>query len=327
MKILFMGTPDFACPTLRVLIKEDSFNVIAVFTQPDSPKGRGRIMQSSPVKRLAVSLKIRVFQPQNLAKGEIRDLWAKLSPDVVVVVAYGRILSSWILHSTPMGCVNLHGSLLPKYRGAAPINWPIINGDNETGVTTMLMDEGVDTGPILLKASTLIQPQDTAGTLHDRLSELGAELMIRTLKEYADGRIVPSKQPESGSSYAPKLNKEIGRLDWHRDNISLWNLIRGINPLPGAFTFLNGQMIKIWRSTPVTVSENDLEPGMICDFDPALGLIVQTGSGKIALEEVQPESKKKMTAKAFINGCRFNPIGKIFKRFRNEINDHVQGFS
>ena len=311
-----MGTPDFSCPTLRSIVKE-GFDVIGVFTQEDRPKGRGQTVQLPPIKRLAQSLNLPVFQPKVLDKGEIGTLWAELNVDVVVVVAYGHILPPWILHSTPMGCINLHASLLPFYRGAAPINWAIINGDKETGVTTMLMDEGMDTGPIFMQAKTPIESQDTAQSIYDRLSIIGADLMVETLKGYIDGQIIPSSQPEDGSSLAPKLDREVGRLDWNKDNHSLWNLIRGINPYPGAFTFLNDRMIKIWRVVPVIGDDANPKPGQICGFDPDLGLIVQTGRGRLGLQEVQPQSKNRMSSQAFFNGCKFKLIGNIFKRFPN----------
>ncbi|MGA1841235.1 MAG: methionyl-tRNA formyltransferase [bacterium] len=314
MLVLFMGTPNFACPTLKALV-ESGFDIIGVFTQADRPKGRGQIIQPPPVKEMARTLNLPVFQPPNLKKEEIGHLWSELRPDVAVVVAFGFILPSWLLHSTSLGCINLHASLLPLYRGAAPVNWAIIEGEKETGVTTMIMDEGMDTGPILLQAKTPIFFEDTAGSLYDRLSLLGADLVIRTLKEYTKGLIRPLNQPKDGSTTAPKLDKEIGRLDWNKDNNSLFNLIRGINPSPGAFTFLDGRLVKIWNAVPVEGDKENAKPGMICGLDADGGLIVQTGKGKLAVKEVQPESKKRMSAHSFISGCRLSPIGKIFSRF------------
>jgi methionyl-tRNA formyltransferase len=313
-----MGTPNFACPTLKALV-EAGFDIIGVFTQVDRPKGRGRIIQPPPVKEMARSLNLPVFQPLKLEKEEICNLWSELRPDIVIVVAYGFILPSCILHGISLGCINLHASLLPLYRGAAPINWAIIRGEKETGVTTMIMDEGMDTGPILLQAKTPITPEDTAGSLHDRLSILGAELVIRTLKEYTRGLIIPRNQPKNGSTMAPKLDKEIGRLDWNKDNNTLFNLIRGINPHPGAFTFLNGKMIKIWNVIPIKGDKENARPGMICDLDTNFGMIVQTGKGRLALREVQPESKKRMSIHSFISGSRLSPIGKVFRRFPDAV--------
>ncbi len=309
-----MGTPNFACPTLKALV-EAGFNVIGVFTQADRPKGRGQIIQPPPIKETAQSLNLSVFQPASLKKEEIGNLWSELRPEVVIVVAYGLILPSWILHGTSLGCINLHASLLPLYRGAAPINWAIIRGEKETGVTTMIMDEGMDTGPILLQAKTEITPEDTAGSLHYKLSILGADLVVRTLNDYTKGLIMPRNQPGYGSTMAPKLDKEIGRLDWNKDNNSLFNLIRGINPYPGAFTFLEGRMIKIWNVIPINGDKENADPGMICDLDIDLGLIVQTGKGRLALKEIQPESKKRMSIQSFISGCRLSPIGMVFSRF------------
>lgn len=314
-----MGTPDFSCPALSSLVKE-GFEVTGVFTQKDRPKGRGRVVHPPPVKKLAESLGLPVFQPETVDKVKIGGLWSELRPDVVIVVAYGHILPPWMLHSTPLGCVNLHASLLPSYRGAAPINWAIINGDKETGVTVMLMDEGVDTGPIFKQKNVAVMPDDTAQTLQERLSVIGADLMVETLKEYMDGRIAPHRQAEEGSSIAPKLDREIGRLDWNKDNHAIRNLIRGINPSPGAFTFLDDQMIKIWRAVPVMGDDSNPTPGMICGFDPVSGLIVQTGKGALGLEEIQPQSKNRMSSQAFLNGCKFDPVGKIFRRFPSSSN-------
>ncbi|MGA1792024.1 MAG: methionyl-tRNA formyltransferase [bacterium] len=319
MRLLFMGTPNFACTTLKALI-DSGFDMIGVFTQADRPKGRGLEMHPPPIKELAQTFHLPVFQPLTLKREAIGDLWSELKPDGVVVVAYGFILPSWILHSSPLGCINLHASLLPLYRGAAPINWAIIRGERETGVTTMLMDEGMDTGPILLQAKMPIMSEDTAASLHDRLSSLGAGLVVKTVEDYTKGMITPQDQPREGSSLAPKLDREIGRLDWNQENHTLFNLIRGINPYPGAYGFLKNRLIKIWYAIPIEGDARNAEPGMICDFDSGLGLIVQTGKGRIGLKDLQPESKKRMSARSFITGYRSNPIGSIFKRFPDQSN-------
>jgi methionyl-tRNA formyltransferase len=315
IRLLFMGTPQFACPILKRIVEEKEYTMIGVFTQADRPKGRGKMVQPPPVKLLANSLSIPVFQPLTLKEGQIEEELSALKPDVVVVVAYGHILPSWILRSPGFGCINLHASLLPLYRGAAPVNWALINGEQETGVTTMLMDEGMDTGPILLQERTPIHPQDTAESLLERLSVRGAELMIKTLRDYREKRIFPQKQPGSGATMAPKLDKEIGRLDWGRDTNSLWNLIRGVTPFPGAFTFLDGQMIKILKAVPIAEGVMNRPPGMICGFDLTTGLIVQTGTGMLGVHEVHPANKKRMDMQAFLNGLKINPIGKSFRRF------------
>ena len=309
-----MGTPSFSCPTLKALVAS-GFNVIGVFTQSDRPKGRGLKMQPSPVKVLAQSLQIPFFQPLNLKEGEIGTLWSELTPDGVVVVAYGFILPAWILHGPSLGCINLHASLLPLYRGAAPINWAIMNGEKETGVTTMLMDEGMDTGPIFLQAKTPINAEDTAGSLYERLSLMGAELMVKTLREYEKGLIKPKKQPGEVASIAPKLEKGIGRIDWSKDHHTLCNLIRGINPAPGAFSFLDGRMMKIWFALPLEGDAENAQPGMICGFDTNMGLIVQTGKGRLAVKEIQPESKKRMSAQALVSGYQTDLIGKVLTQF------------
>ncbi|MGA1845314.1 MAG: methionyl-tRNA formyltransferase [bacterium] len=314
MRVLFMGTPDFACPALEGLVKA-GVTVIGVFTQADRPKGRGQALTPPPVKQAALAHHLPVFQPARLSHETVDTTWAGLNPDAVVVVAYGFILPPWILHGTSMGCINLHASLLPRHRGAAPINWAIIRGDEETGVTTMLMDEGMDTGPILLQERIPISPEDTAGSIHDRLSLIGADLVVKTLEGYRQGIVIPRRQPDEGVTIAPKLDREIGRLDWTSDAVSLWNLIRGINPHPGAFTFLHGRMIKIWHSLPVEGDTGDAEPGTITDVDPHRGVIVQTGKGRIALQVVQPENKKKMSAQSFLSGYRERLVGEVFTRF------------
>lgn len=222
-----MGTPDFAVPTLKRLIEEHE--VVGVFTQPDKPKGRGQKMQYTPVKELALQHNIPVYQPKSIRKEkEYIDILKKLSPDVGVVVAFGQILPKEVLDIPKYGCINVHASLLPKLRGAAPINWSIINGDNVTGITTMQMDVGLDTGDMLLKEEVEILDTDTAGTLHDKLMVVGAELLIKTLKAIEDGSIKPEKQDDSLSSYAPMLNKELGHIDWNKDAREVFNLIRGV---------------------------------------------------------------------------------------------------
>lgn len=311
-----MGTPIFAIPTFKTLMEDSDFNIVGVFSQPDRIKGRGLRIQASPVKEIAEEMGIKCFQPQKLIKDEIDEIWPTLKPDVIVVVAYGHILPHWMLTRPPMGCINLHASLLPLYRGAAPINWAIINGEKETGITIMLMDNGMDTGPILFQKKIVIRPSDTAGTLHDHLSSMGAQLMVSTLKGYASGRIVPREQPKSGESYAPKLEKATGYINWKRGNITIWNLIKGLTPIPLAYTFLADLMLKIWRAETIKGEEEEkdcIEPGQICSLDNQFGLVIQTGKGKIGLLEIQPENKKRMTAKSFVNGCRINPIGKVLK--------------
>ena len=248
MKVLFMGTPDFAVPCLESIIKSENNNVIGVVTQPDKPKGRGHKLQPTPVKAKAVEYNIPVFQPETLKNRSFEDELKQLNPDIIVVVAYGQILPEYILNFPKFGCINVHASLLPKYRGAAPIQWSVINGDTTTGVTTMYMAKSLDTGDMIQKAEIQIGDEETAGELHDRLSLIGADLIVETIKKLSEGKAIRVPQNDSLSSYAPMLNKETGHIDWNKNSSDIINLIRGTNPWPGAFTSYKSEIMKIYKA-------------------------------------------------------------------------------
>lgn len=305
MKVVFMGTPDFAVPCLEMLMKEH--DVVLVISQPDKPKGRGYVMTPPPVKEVAVENEIPVYQPKSLKTGEAFSVIKSYDPDVIVVVAYGKILPKEILELPRYGCINVHASLLPKFRGAAPIQWSVINGDDVTGVTTMYMAEGLDTGDILLKSELEIGENDTAGEVHDKLSLLGGKLINETLYKLARGQLSPIKQNDEDSSYASMLTKEMGRLDFHKPNRQVHDLIRGMNPWPVAYTSFRGKMIKIYKSRMASGKFCE-KPGTIICKDTVL---VACGEGAIEILEVQPEGKNRMTGKEFANGYRLK-TGDLF---------------
>ncbi len=299
MRLIFMGTPDFAVPCLEKLIKSGE-EVVGVFTQPDKKVGRKQILTAPPVKELAMANEVPVYQPTSLRNEETISLIASLRPDLIVVVAYGKILPKAVLEVPAKGCVNVHGSLLPKYRGAAPIQWSVINGEQVTGVTTMYMDEGLDTGDMLLKAETQIGENETSGELFERLSVIGAELLIETIQQIKDGCVVREKQNDAEATYAPILDKSLSNIDWNKPAREIYNLVRGLNPWPVAMTFLDGKTLKIYRTQMVGPHKG--KAGEVLSIKP---LVVSCG-GDTALEilEVQMESKKRMTAEDFIRGCK-----------------------
>ncbi len=300
MRVIFFGTPDFAVPSLRALI-ESGEEVVAAVTQPDRVKGRGHKLSAPPVKEAALSEGIPVIQPSGIRSASFHDELSSLSPDVIAVVAYGKIIPPLVLNLPPMGCINVHGSLLPKYRGAAPIQRAVIDGEKTTGITTMLMNEGLDTGDILLQEETEIRDDDDAFTLGLRLSRMGASLLVKTLRGLRDKTIRPV--PQSGEpSYAPPLRKEEGRIDWSRPARNIFNLIRGTRPWPGAHCSLNGERIAIIKSGVIT-DASDCRPGMIEKADGD-DFHVCAGKGIVAVLEVKPEGKKAMSAAAFVNGRR-----------------------
>lgn len=319
MRIVFMGTPDFAVPALQALY-DKGYELAAVYTQPDRPAGRGKKMKASPVKVLAESLNIPVYQPPKIKAPEVVKELEQLKPDCIVVVAYGQILPSEVLGIPAYGCVNVHASLLPFYRGAAPIHWAILNGEQKTGVTTMQMDQGLDTGDILLQKELALEDEITTGEVHDELAKLGAQTLTATLNKMGEGSLKPV--PQLGkASYAPLLKREHESLDWNKSNEELHNKIRGLNPWPGAFTHFRGEQIKIWKSRVLRQEESrkyrlkadeDNTPGLIVDISES-GIICCTGKGFIELKEVQPSGKKRMNAFAFFNG-RHCQIGEQFGR-------------
>lgn len=304
MKVIYMGTPDFAVNVLKALLLS-RHEVLAVYTQPDKPKGRGKAMQFTPVKEVAVEANVPVYQPRRVREPEVAEQIRSLKPDVLVVVAFGQIIPKEILDIAPYGCVNVHGSLLPKYRGAAPIQWAVIDGEKESGVTTMQMDEGVDTGDMLLKTVVPLEKKETGGSLFDKLSAAGAKLLIETLDGLEAGSIVPEKQGESPTPYAKMLTKEMGRIDWNKSAAEIERLIRGLNPWPSAYTKLGGKTLKIWEADVSGEEETQPEQktaGTVLKAEKA-ELLIQTGRGVLAVRELQLEGKKRMDTAAFLRGC------------------------
>ena len=301
MNIVFMGTPDFAVGTLETLINSEH-DVTAVVTQPDKPKGRGGKMMFTPVKEAAVKAGIEVYQPQKVKDAEFIGVLKKLNPDVIVVVAFGQILPKEILELPKYGCINVHASLLPRWRGAAPMQWAILEGDEKTGVTTMQMSEGLDTGDMLLKAETVIEKEDTAETIHDRLSRMGKYLLLETLEKVEKGEIVPQKQDDSLSCYAKMLKKDMGKIDMNWDAAKVERYIRGMNSWPSAYAEFRGKTLKLWRANVLPWNTGH-KPGMVVDVLKN-SFIVQTGDGCLELLEVQLEGKKRMDAGSFLRGVK-----------------------
>lgn len=299
MKIVFMGTPDFSVGTLEKLI-EAGHEVLAVITQPDKPKGRGKAMQHTPVKEAALRHGIPVYQPVKVREPEFIEILKGLNPEVIVVVAFGQILPKAILEMPKYGCVNVHASLLPKYRGAAPINWSIIDGEEVTGVTTMKMDVGLDTGDMIMKTEVPIEKDETAGSLHDKLSMAGALLCVETLRKLEDGTAIFEKQDDSLSNYAKMLDKNLGKIDWSNDAAYIERLIRGLNPWPSAYSSFEGKTLKIWAAE-VFGEETDGVAGEIVAVTKN-GIQVKTGKGILEIRELQLEGKKRMEAGAFLRG-------------------------
>ena len=299
MKIVFMGTPEFAVPSLETLINK--FGVKAVFTQPDRPKGRGKKMAVSAVKECALKYDIPIYQPVKLRNDKkCIDAIKSIEPDFIVVVAFGQILTKEVLDIPKYGCVNLHGSLLPKYRGAAPINFSIINGEKVSGNTTMLMDVGLDTGDMLLKDEVPIHDDMTAGELHDALMDRGGELLVKTLEGLYEGKLKPIAQNDDESTYASKLDKTIAKIDWTKSSRDIHNQIRGMNPWPVAYTTYKGQMMKIYKSSIASDNSNK-EPGTILKADKS-GILVKAGEGSLLVEQIQFPNGKPMKVKDYMNG-------------------------
>ena len=298
MRIIFMGTPEFAAPAIDALL-EAGHEIAAVFSQPDKPKGRGNKVTPPPVKVKALEHGIPVYQPNSMRDGEALRIFSEIQPDVGVVIAYGKILPQEILDAPKYGCINVHASLLPKYRGAAPIQWSVIDGESRTGVTTMQMDAGLDTGDMLLRSETEILPDETAGELHDRLSVMGAELIVQTLDALAKGELTPEKQDDSKTCYAKMLTKELCAVDWRKSAAEIHNQIRGLSPWPVATAVFDGRKLKLHRSAVSGMEATDAQCGEIIALDP---LTVQCGSGALELLELQAEGKKRMTAQEYLRG-------------------------
>jgi methionyl-tRNA formyltransferase len=305
LRVVFMGSPEFAVPTLRAL--NANFLVTGVVTQPDKPKGRGQKTLPSAVKKAAIELGLDVAQPTGLASPELLTALERWKPDVIVVAAYGKILPERILALPRLGCVNLHASLLPRYRGSSPISAAILGGDKATGISTILMDHGMDTGDLLLEKQIAILDDDTAGTLHDRLMLDGADLVVETLKRMAEEQIQAVPQDNEKATYTRLLTKEDGRIQWDRDADYLARLIRAMNPWPGAFSEVSGDTVKIWEAVPVPGTE---KPGFIAAIQSE-GVLVGTGKGLLLLKTVQAPGRKRVSAAEFARGRRLRP-GEAF---------------
>ncbi|MDA3733104.1 methionyl-tRNA formyltransferase [Niameybacter massiliensis] len=300
MNIIFMGTPDFSVPTLQMLIDE-GHNVLAVVTQPDRPKGRGNKVLMPPVKELALKYDLPVLQPERV-KGneEFLNHIKTLNPDVMVVVAYGQILPESVLEVPSLGCINIHGSLLPKYRGAAPIQWSILDEEKETGVTIMYMDKGMDTGDMLYKKSMPIDPSDTYESLHDKMKIVGAQALKEAMPMIEAGGKEREKQDDNQATYASMIQKALGEINWEKSNHEIDAKVRGLNPWPVAYTYYEGQPMKVWQ-TSMTNENTDYAPGTIIEVDKA-GMHVQTGNGILIIEEIQAPNKKRMPVSEYIKG-------------------------
>lgn len=303
-----MGTPDFAVPSLKAL-SENGYNVLMVVTQPDRPKGRGRKIIPPPVKEVAQHIGYDVIQPVSVKNKDFFDTIAGLKPDIFIVVAYGHILPKNILAIPETGAINLHASLLPKYRGSAPIQWAIINGEKETGVTTMLMDDGLDTGDILLSSKEQINSYDTSATLHDRLSVLGADLLLKTLKSFENNDINPISQDHASATYAPLLKKSDGRIVWEKTAEHIASFIRGVTPWPGAFTFQDNKRLKIYSALPLLIDVCEAPGTVIKGFPDELR--ISTGKGALSVIEIQGASGKRLLIKDFLRGNQMPP-GTVF---------------
>lgn len=328
LKILFMGTPDFAQESLKS-IYDAGFEIIGVVTNPDKPKGRGMKLAYSPVKEYALEKNLKIYQPIKIKNNtEFLDEIKTLAPDVICVVAYGKILPKEILEIPKLGCINVHGSLLPKYKGAAPIQWAVLNGDKTTGITTMYMNEGMDTGDMILKEEVEIGPEETTGDLWQKLSKIGGEILVKTLKLIEEGKAPREKQTEE-ATLAPMLNKEMALIDWENSDANkIHNLIRGLNPIMGAYSYIDGKKIKFWKSKVLTKEEffsyktefeeyeakfNNLVPGTILIADDKDGLYIKANGGVLKILEIQGENAKRMPTADFLRGNHLI-AGMIFSK-------------
>lgn len=331
LKILFMGTPDFALESLKALY-EAKYNIVGVVTNPDRPKGRGMKMIASPVKEYALEKHLEVYQPEKVRNNEeFLNTVKKINPDLICVVAYGKILSKELLEIPKMGCINVHGSLLPQYRGAAPIQWAVLNGDKKTGITTMYMNEGMDTGDMILKEEVQIGKNETTGELWERLSKIGAKLLVKTVEKIEDGTAPREKQPED-FTMAPMLHKEMANIDWDKkDATQIKNLVRGLNPIMGAYTYLKGKKIKFWKVEKLTTEElaqkynemneymdyiKKVQPGTVLFSNAKQGLYIKCNNDIISVIEIQGENSRKMNILDFLRGNSIN-AGEIFQNLKN----------
>ena len=307
MRVVFMGTPIFAVPTLKALC-ESEFPVVGIVTQPDRPKGRGNTVSPSPIKELGQAQEIPILQPEKMKHAEFLHSLEQWKPDTIVVAAFGRILPKVILDLPPRGCINVHASLLPRYRGAAPMQWAIIKGDAETGITTMLMDEGMDTGAILLQETVPIHPEETAGELSPRLASVGGELLLNTLRGWQSNQITPRSQDEHDATMAPLLKREDGIIPWDHSAVQIVNRIRGMSPWPGAYTFWEEERIIIWKAAAMVENEfaGTESPGTILKVGKN-ELVVSTGQGVLGIVELQPANRKRLSITQFLAGHALRP--------------------
>jgi methionyl-tRNA formyltransferase len=312
MRVIFMGTPAFAVETLNKIIKA-GHEVITVFTQPDKPKGRGKSVQFTPVKEVAIAHNIPVVQPIKIRETEQIELIKELKPEVIVVVAFGQIIPKAILDIPYYGCINVHASLLPKYRGAAPIQWAIIDGESETGITTMRMDTGLDTGDMILKEKVPISEKETNENLFEKLGVIGGDLLIQTLEQIQSGTAIYEKQGESPTPYAKMIQKDMGLIDWNKEASVIERQIRGMNPWPSAYTHLGDKTLKIWAADVIadTVENSERQPGEILLVDKK-NIVVKAKNGALALTEIQLEGKKRMSTEAFLLGYKVS-VGEVLK--------------
>ncbi len=311
MKIIFMGTPDFSVPTLKTLI-ESKHEVVACYTQPDKPKGRGKKLQMTPVKAACIEAKIPVYQPTKIRNKENIIKFQEIKADIAVVIAYGQILPKEILDTPKYGCINIHASLLPKYRGAAPYQWAVINGETTTGITTMQMDVGMDTGDMLLKTIVNIDNFETAGSLHDKLMYSGGKLLLETLKQVEEETLKPIKQNDELATYAPMLDKNYGKINWHKSAVEIESLIRGLNPWPSAYTFMDDKLLKIWKATIIEEATEKHKPGTILSIYDKEGIVVQCDTGALLVTELQLQGKKRMDTPSFMRGYNIT-VGGILE--------------
>ena len=306
MRLVFLGTPAFAVPTLEAVVRA-GHEVAAVLTQPDRPRGRGQNPAASPVKQAALALGLQVYQPERVRRPEPVEFLRAIGARAMVIVGYGQIIPQNVIDLAPLGIINVHASLLPKYRGAGPIQWSLVNGETRTGVTTMRIDAGLDTGDMLLKRETEIAPEENAMELGNRLAVMGADLLVETLAGLEAGAIVPEKQDDSQATLAPLLKKEDGRIDWTQPALAIHNRVRGLQPWPGAQTIFRGQPLHIWKSRPGPVAQS-AEPGTVLRTRP---LLVACGAGTLELLEVQQEGRKRIPAADFANGQRLTENEKL----------------
>ena len=300
MRVIFMGTPDFATGTLEEIVLA-GHEVVGVVTQPDKPKGRGKTLMPTPVKEVAMKYELPVYQPKKVREPEFVEILRSLKPDVMVVAAFGQIISKEILEMPKYGCINVHASLLPAYRGAAPIQWAVINGEKESGVTIMQMDEGIDTGDMIEKVVVSIAEDETGGSLFEKLSQAGAKLCVKVLKALEEGKAVREKQPEESTTpYAKMIDKKMGAINWENSAKEIEQLIRGLNPWPSAYTKLQGKTLKIWKAEVLFEHSHDA-PGQVVQVTKD-SIVVQTGQGRLKILELQLEGKKRMDAASFLRG-------------------------